>query len=290
MSIQRVAVVTGSSSGIGLETSLTLARNGFHTFATMRNLEEDSKHIMDIAMKENLPIQTIQLDVNNEKSVTDAIERVVIEEGHIDVVVNNAGYDLAGAIEEISFEDMREQFETNFFGAVKVMKEVIPIMRNQRNGKIVNITSMGGRIAIPFHSIYHASKFALEGLSESIQYELEPFGIKIILIEPGAVRSNFWKNMKTAEKPSGSGPESTIDLGYSQMKIKISESLKQVAQSGLHPSEVAKAILEAVTSNNPDFRYAVGKDATMTIEARKNMSDREFGNSIKKQFNLHNIG
>jgi short-subunit dehydrogenase len=290
MSIKGVAVVTGSSSGIGLETSLAFARNGFHTFATMRNLEVDSKHIMNIATKENLPLQAVQLDVNNDKSVKEAINRIVKEKDRIDIVVNNAGYDLAGAIEEISFDDMRAQFETNFFGAVKVMKAVIPIMRNQRNGKIVNITSMGGRIAIPFHSIYHATKFALEGLSESIQYELEPFGIKIILIEPGAVRSNFWKNMKTAAKPSRSESESTTDLPYSQMKIKISESLKQVAQNGIHPSEVAKAILAAITSNNPDFRYAVGQDATMTIEARKNMSDREFGNSIKKQFNLHNIG
>ena len=184
MSIPRVAVVTGSSSGIGFETSLTFARNGFHTFATMRNLEADSKHIMDIATKENLPLQAIQLDVNNEKSVTDAIERIVKEKGYIDVVVNNAGYDLDGAIEEISIDEMRAMFETNFFGAVKVMKAVIPMMRNRMNGKIVNITSVDVRIAFPFDSIYYGAKFALEGLSESIQYELEPFEVKIMLIEP----------------------------------------------------------------------------------------------------------
>ena len=135
----------------------------------------------------NLPLQVIQLDVNDDKSVIDAINRMVREKDRIDIVVNNAGYDLAGNIEEISMDDMRAQFETNFFGAVKVMKAVIPIMRNQRNGKIVNIMSMGGRIAIPCHSVYHGTKFALEGLFKSIQYELEPFGIKIILIEPGAV-------------------------------------------------------------------------------------------------------
>ena len=181
----------------------------------------------------------------------DAVDKIIKEKGNIDVMVNNAGYDLVlGDIEEISMDHMRAQFETNFFGAVKVMKAVIPIMRNQRNGKIVNITSMGGRIAIPFDSIYHGTKFALEGLSKSIQYELEPFGIKIILIEPGAVSPNFWKNMKTAAKPSES--EST-DSPYSQMKIKISEALKQVRQNAIHPSEVAKAILEAVTSDNPDF-------------------------------------
>ena len=170
--------------------------------------------------------------------------------------------------------------------AVRAMQAVIPIMRKQRSGKIVNITSMGGRIAIPLDSIYHATKFALEGLSKSIQYEVEPFGIKIILIEPGAVSSNFWKNMKSATKPSES--EST-DSPYSQMKIKISEALNRAVQNAIHPSEVAKAILEAVTSDNPDFRYAVGKDATMTMEARKNMPDREFQDLLKKQFNLQNV-
>jgi len=275
--------VTGSSSGIGYETSLMLARNGFYVYATVRKLEDGLKDLSDIAMNENLPLQIIQLDVNNDNSVMDAINRIAKEKDRIDVVVNNAGYDLAGAIEEISMDQMRAQFETNFFGAVKVMKAVIPMMRNQRNGKIVNITSMGGRIAVPCHSIYHGTKFALEGLSESIAYELEPFGIKIILIEPGAVVSNFWKNMKAATKPSES---ESADSPYGQMKIKISESLKRTVQNAMHPSEVAKAILEAVTSDNPDFRYLVGKDAAMTMEARKNMSDVKFQDLIKKQFDI----
>jgi short-subunit dehydrogenase len=286
---EQIAIITGSSSGIGYETSLMLARNGFHTYATMRNIEGrgegGSNQITDIAKNENLPLEVIQLDVNSDKSVTEAINRIADEKDRIDVVVNNAGYDLTGAIEEISLDQMRAQFETNFFGAVKVMKSIIPKMRKQRSGKIVNITSMGGRIAIPFHSIYHGTKFALEGLSESIQYELEPFGIKIILIEPGAVGSNFWKNMKTATKPTES--EST-DSPYSQMKTKISESLNQAVQNAMHPSEVAKAILEAISSDNPDFRYPVGKDANMTIEARKNMSDAGFQDLLRKQFNLQN--
>jgi len=267
--------------GIGFETSLTLARNGFYTYATVRKLEEGSRQVIDIAKKENLPLQVIQLDVNNDKSVIDATNSIVKEKGSIDVVINNAGYLLFGAFEDTSIDDIRAQFETNFFGAVRVMQAVIPIMRNQRNGKIVNITSVGGRIAFPFDSIYHGTKFALEGLSESIQYELEPFGIKIILIEPGAVSSNFWKNMKTAAKAT----EST-NSPYSQIENKMSEAVNQMAQNTIHPSEVAKAILEAVTSDTPDFRYVVGKDGTMIIEARKNMSEREFQNLIKKQSNL----
>ena len=123
----RVAVVTGSSSGIGYETALLLARKGFHTFATMRNLEDGSRRITDIAKNENLPLQVIQLDVNNDKSVIDAINRIVSEKGRIDVLVNNAGYDLMGALEETSIYEMKAQFETNFFGAVRVMQAVIPI-------------------------------------------------------------------------------------------------------------------------------------------------------------------
>jgi short-subunit dehydrogenase len=286
-----VAVVTGSSTGIGYETSLTLARNGFHTYATMRKIEgqEGSKHITDIAKKENLPLQVIQLDVNIDKSVVDAINKIVDQEKRIDVVVNNAGYALVGALEETSMDEIKAQFETNFFGAVRVMQTVIPIMRKQQqrssggSSKIVNVTSMGGRIAIPLDSIYHGTKFALEGLSESIQYELEPFGIKIILIEPGAVQSNFWKNLKMATTKTSDAPNNSP---YTQMANSISEAFKQMLQYTIPASEVAKVILQAVTSDNPEFRYVVGKDAAMTLEARKNMSDRDFQNLIKKQFGL----
>jgi short-subunit dehydrogenase len=165
MSVQGVALVTGSSSGIGFETSLALARNGLHTFATMRNLEDGSRQITDITKNENLPLQVIQLDVNNDKSVIDAMNRILKDKDRIDVVVNNAGYALIGAFEENSMEEIKAQFETNFFGAIRVMQAVIPKMRKQRRGKIVNITSMGGRIAVPLDSIYHGTKFALEGLS-----------------------------------------------------------------------------------------------------------------------------
>lgn len=285
MTQKEIAVVTGSSTGIGFETSLTLARNGFHTYATMRMLEgsRGSEQITDIAKRENLPLQVIQLDVDNDKSVSDAINTIVKDNGRIDIVINNAGYALAGPFEETSMKEMKAQFETNFFGAVRVMQGAIPIMREQRRGKIVNITSMGGRIAVPLDSLYHGTKFALEGLSESLQYELEPFGIKIILIEPGAVGSNFWKNLKIASKTSG--PDN-IDSPYKQIVNNVSESFKQMEQNTIHPSEVAKVILQAVLSDNPDFRYVVGKDAAAIIEARKSMPDREFQCFMKDQFNL----
>jgi short-subunit dehydrogenase len=183
-------------------------------------------------------------------------------------------------------EEIKAQFETNFFGAVRVMQAVIPKMRRQRNGKIVNITSMGGRIAIPLDSVYHGTKFALEGLSESIQYEVKAFGIKIILIEPGAIGSNFWKNLKTAAKISGLDNDHSP---YRWLTNNILETLKQIEQNTLPPSEVANTILQAVMVDSPDFRYVVGKDAATLLEARRNTSDREFQDLLKKQFNLENI-
>jgi NAD(P)-dependent dehydrogenase (short-subunit alcohol dehydrogenase family) len=145
-----VAVVTGSSTGIGFETSLTLARNGFYTYATSQKLEEGSNQIIEIAKKENLPLQALQLDVNDEKSVVEGIYGISQEKERIDVAVNNAGYDLMGPLEETSINEIKGQFETNFFGAVRVMQAVIPVMREQRSGKIINITSVGGRIASSF--------------------------------------------------------------------------------------------------------------------------------------------
>jgi short-subunit dehydrogenase len=281
MQDQKVAIVTGSSSGIGFETSLILARNGFHTYATMRNLEgEKTKPLTEAVKNENLQLQAIELDVDNDKSVIDAINTIVEERKRIDVLVNNAGYALGGALEDSSMDEIKAQFETNFFGAVRATKAVLPVMRRQGEGKIVNITSMGGRIAIPLSSSYHGSKFALEGLSESIQYELEPFGIKVILIEPGAVGSNFWRNIKIAKSSSDS------DSPYTQFENKILKAYKEMEQNTISPSVVAKTILDAITSNNPQLRYVVGEDAAKTLEARKNMPDNEFGDLIKKQFGI----
>jgi short-subunit dehydrogenase len=281
MQDQKVAAVTGSSTGIGYETSLILARNGFHTYATMRKLEgEKTKPLTEVAKNENLPLQVIGLDVDNDKSVADAINTIVEERKRIDVLVNNAGYGLGGALEDSSMDEIKVQFETNFFGAVRATKAVLPVMRGQGEGKIVNITSMGGRIAIPLSSSYHGSKFALEGLSESIQYELEPVGIKVILIEPGAVGSNFWKNIKIAKSSSD------FNSPYTQFGNKILKAYKQIEQNTISPSVVAKTILDAVTSNNPQLRYIVGEDAAKTLEARKNMPDNEFGDLIKKQFDI----
>jgi short-subunit dehydrogenase len=267
----KVAIVTGSSSGIGYATSLLLARNRFHTYATMRNIEK-SADIQEIANKERLPLQVIQLDVNDDASIRNSIKRVERENERIDVLVNNAGYGLVGAFEDLSVEEIKSQFETNFFGVIRLTQQVLPIMRKQKSGTIVNVSSGAGRIGFPGMSAYVSSKFALEGLSESMSYELEPFGIKVIIIEPGVIRTNFKKNSVMSKK---SLDNSSISP-YSTIIQKIDSSISSIIEHATPPEEVAKAILHAITSNNPELRYLVGNDMIMMAETKKSMSDEDF--------------
>jgi NAD(P)-dependent dehydrogenase (short-subunit alcohol dehydrogenase family) len=268
---KKVALVTGSSSGIGFETALLLSRSGFHTYASMRNLEK-SKNITEIANRKNLPLQVAQLDVNDDKSVKDAINKIIAEDGRIDVLVNNAGYGLFSPIEDVTLGQVKEQFETNFFGVVRLTKEMLPIMRKQRKGTIVNVSSAVGRFGIPLSSAYVASKFALEGLSESMRYELKEFGINIVIIEPGVIRTNFLENSETAHTTSE--PKSP----YADLIERISKGFGKMMDNGSSPKLVADAILDAITSKEPEIRYVVGDDAESIMKIRKNTSDKEFEN------------
>jgi NAD(P)-dependent dehydrogenase (short-subunit alcohol dehydrogenase family) len=276
----RIAVVTGSSSGIGFETSLILARNGFQTYATMRDPKK-GENIKSIATKENLPIHIEQLDVTDNKSVTNAIQTIVSKAGRIDVLVNNAGYALTGAFEDLAIEEIKAQYETNLFGLIRTSQAVLPIMREQKSGTIVNISSGAGRVGFPGFSAYVSTKFAVEGLSESMAYELEPFGIKVILIEPGVIITNVFMNIVTAKKSQN--PNSP----YSQIMQKMSTSFEHMLENASSsPDLVAKVVLQAVTSENPSLsRYLAGKDVESWIEARRNMSDDEFYKMIKQSFN-----
>src|SRR5438093_10390055 len=181
---QKVAVVTGSSSHMGFEISLTLARNGFLTYATMPNLNKREK-IKSLAEKEKLPLKIVLLDVTNDRTVKNAMQSILAEASRIDVLVNNAGYGLNGAFEDLAMEEIKAQYETNLFGMIRTTQAVLPIMRRQNSGIIVNISSGLGRFGFPGSSAYVSTKFAVEGLSESMSYELEPFGIKVVLVELG---------------------------------------------------------------------------------------------------------
>jgi NAD(P)-dependent dehydrogenase (short-subunit alcohol dehydrogenase family) len=267
-----VAVVTGSSSGIGFETSLLLAKNGFFTYATMRDLDKSSK-IIDLKQKEKLPLEVLKLDVTDDKSVKEAIEKIANEQGTVNILVNNAGYALVGPLEELSIQEFKEQFETNVFGAIRVTQAVLPIMRKQRQGTIVNISSIAGRIGFPLTSAYVSSKFALEGLSESMAYELDQFGTKVILIEPGVIKTNFDNNLKIGKKVSNDRNSPYADIAEKRIA-----GFKPRFENGIPAIEVAKLILKTITSKNvpSESRYLVGNDAFKLLEIRKNRSDKEF--------------
>lgn len=269
-----VAVVTGSSSGIGFETSLLLAKNGFFTYATMRNLDKSNK-IIDLKLKEKLPLEVLKLDVTDDKSVKEAIEKIANEQGTVNVLVNNAGYALVGPLEELSIQEFKEQFETNVFGAIRVTQAVLPIMRKQRHGTIVNISSIAGRIGFPLTSAYVSSKFALEGLSKSMAYEIDQFGTKVILIEPGVIKTNFDHNLKIGKKVSTTNDRNSPYADITERRI---AGFKPRFENGIPAIDVAKVILKAITSKNvpSQSRYLVGNDAFKLMEIRKNRSDKEF--------------
>jgi NAD(P)-dependent dehydrogenase (short-subunit alcohol dehydrogenase family) len=272
---KKVAVVTGSSSGIGHEISLILARNGFTTYATMRNLQKGSD-LKSIAEDEKLPLHFAQLDITDENSVKKAIQTIHNEIGRIDILVNNAGYGLTGAFEDLSIDEIKTQYETNVFGLIRTTQQVLPIMRKQRSGLIVNISSGAGRFGYPTGSAYVSTKFAVEGLSESMSYELEPFGIKVILIEPGVIKTNFFNSSVLAKKSQD--PNSP----YASLMKGLESGVKKMMENGSTPQYVAQVVLDAVTNENPKLRYLAGKDVQQWIEAKSKMSDEEFANMMKQ--------
>ena len=271
--MEKVAVVTGSSSGIGFETALALAREGYYTYATMRDTKKGNP-IKEIAKKENLNLEVLELDVDKDQTVHTAINKILKEKNRIDVLVNNAGYGLFGCLEDLSMEELKAQFETNFFGVVRVCQAVIPVMRKQKSGIIVNVSSVAGRIGFPVSPAYISSKFALEGLSESMRYELLPFGINTIIIEPGVIKTNFMSSVKKSMK---------TDSVYKDITNKVISGIGMMAEMGTPAQEVARTIIKAIKSENPLPRYTVGNDAAMFLEAKKTKTDLEFENYIKKE-------
>jgi NAD(P)-dependent dehydrogenase (short-subunit alcohol dehydrogenase family) len=275
MNDQKVVIVTGSSSGIGLESALLLARNGYVTYATMRSPEKDTT-IKTAAQKEGLPVMAVQLDVNDDNSVKNAVDHIISEAGRIDVLVNNAGYSLGGALEDLSMEEIKSQYETNLFGLIRVTQAVLPTMRRQRSGRILNLSSGAGIFGYPGGSAYVSTKFAVEGLSESIAYELEPFGIKVILIEPGFIKTNFANAMVVAKKAQN--PASS----YTELMQRIMASASELAKNASSAELVANIILDAASNPNPRLRYLAGKDVESWAAGKKNMDELEFFNMIKR--------
>ena len=273
--ISKVALVSDSSAGIGHETALVLSRNGYDTYAGIRDLTL-ARELLHVAKEEKLPLRIVQLDVNSDSSVNLGVKKVLREQNRIDLLVNNLGYILLGCFEDVSMNEMKAQFETNFYGTVRTAQAVLPVMRKHRSGIIINISSIAGRIGFPVSSAFVSSQFAVEGLSESMRFELEPLGIYVSIIEPGMVRiTNFPNSMVIANNAKISSSP------YSKITHKLTGNIEQMIEMGISPEEVAHTILKAVQSKPPLPRYLVGNDAAMITENRKSMTDMEFEKYLK---------
>ena len=262
-STSRAALITGCSTGIGRATALALLAKGFTVYATARRLES----IEDLAA---LGCRTLTLDVTSEESMVAAVAAVEAEHGHVEVLVNNAGYALQGPVEETSLDAVRAQFETNVFGLTRLCQLVLPGMRAARSGRIVNIGSMGGRFTFPGGAFYHASKHAVEAISDALRLEVAPFGVHVALVQPGPVVSAFVDSavdsVDVTDGPYAEFNQQLVDR-YRQAYDGSSSNLE------ISPEKVADVIASAATSSRPRSRYAVGAMAKTLITTRRLLPD-----------------
>jgi short-subunit dehydrogenase len=264
--MSQTVLVTGASSGIGAAVARLFHARGFTVFGTTRANPVSSAEFT-----------LLSLDVTSDNSVKDCFDQIMSRTGRIDILVNNAGYALNGAAEETSLAEAKEQFETNFFGAVRTINTVLPSMRKARAGRIINIGSLVGLIAVPYSAFYCATKFALEAYSESLWYELKPFGIAVSLIEPGFVRTSISNAARLAARalPAYDGP-----------RDRVVAAIKDGVEKGCSPELVAKSVFHAATSRNPHLRYRVGSDALWLPRLRKAVPWNFFASGLRRQFAL----
>lgn len=265
-----VALVTGCSSGFGLLSSIELARAGFRVFATMRNVGK--REALDrAAAKAGVSIDVVSLDVLDAASIEAALAAVRASAGGIDVLVNNAGYGLGGFAEDVSIGELREQFDTNFFGLVAVTQAVLPAMRERRSGRIINLSSIGGRVAVPGLSAYCSSKFAVEGWSEALRYECLPFGVHVSIIEPGSFKTDIWANQRLAKRAQDP------DSPYREQSDRILKVLaRMLEKNDADPEDVSRLVARVARAPRPSLRYLVGKDAWAELTAKTILPGRTF--------------
>jgi len=279
-----VALVTGASSGFGLLAAVELARRGLRVFGSMRDPARADR--LRTALDEaSLPAEIIRLDVTRPEHIEEAVSSIEEIAGGVDVLVNNAGYGLGGAVEDITLDELREQFETNFFGLVALTKRVLPGMRERRRGRIINVSSIAGRIAFPGVAAYSASKFAVEGFSESLRHELLPFDVYVALVEPGTFRTDiFDRNRRVAARSAD--PSSP----WAEVTRKISAVVDgRVERSTADPRDVARVIAEIATAARPRLRHLVGRDARAQKLLARLLPDRLWESAVGRVTGLSDM-
>lgn len=269
---KRTALVTGASSGMGKEIAKRLIKDGFQVYVAARSVEK----MGDLA---KLGARTLRMDISKDAEIKAAVDTILEEAGGVDVLVNNAGFGLYGPVEEVGIDEARYQFEVNLFGAARLTQLLLPKMREKRSGTIVNITSMGGKIYTLLGAWYHATKHALEGWSDSLRLELAPFGIKVVVVEPGLIETGFGDVVANGLlKRSGSGP-------YAKLTQAVAKSTLDAYGHGrgTSPTVIADVVSKAVKEAKPRTRYVAGKYALPMIKIREWFGDRMFDRVIMSQ-------
>jgi short-subunit dehydrogenase len=265
-------LITGASSGIGEETAKKLLEQGYTVYVAARRLEK-------MRGLEELGAHAIEMDITREEDIVAAVDRITAEQGGIDILINNAGFGMYGAMEDTTLDDARYQFEVNLFGLARLTQLALPYMREQGAGKIVNISSMGGKIYTPLGSWYHATKHALEGWSDCLRLELAPFGIDVIIIEPGAIQTEFGDVMV--------GPllERSGSSAYADLARRVADATRNSYEDGKAspPSLIASVISKSLKSGRPRTRYATGKYARPVMALRRWFGDRIYDRAIMSQ-------
>jgi NAD(P)-dependent dehydrogenase (short-subunit alcohol dehydrogenase family) len=271
-------LITGCSSGIGRATATHLAQRGHTVYASARRLDA-------IADLEADGCRLLELDVTDEASMSAAVATVEAEQGAVGALINNAGYSQSGAIESVPLDDVRRQFETNVFGLVRMCQLVLPKMRAQCSGRIVNVSSIGGTLVFPGGGIYHATKFAVEALSDALRFEVKGFGVQVVVVEPGIIRTGFADAVSSALPQSeGAGPYASFNAAVEQSTHNAYEKGSLVGRFGGEPEAVAKVIERAITAKSPKTRYRVTPSARLLIPSRGLMTDRTWDRLMSTQF------
>lgn len=270
--MKKVILITGASSGMGKATALHLIEQGHTVYGAARRVEK-------MADLEKAGGHAIAMDITKQEDIDKAVSEVLDREKHIDVLINNAGYAIYGAVEDTSIEDARRQFEVNIFGLAAITKAVLPNMRERKSGTVINISSMGGKIYTPLGAWYHATKHALEGWSDCLRLELKQFNIDVVIVEPGIINTEFGDVMAAPMlERSGEGP-------YADLTKKLGVAVKDSYENGggSSPEVIAKVIEKAINSKKPKTRYVAGKLAKPMIFLRGLLSDRLFDKAVMSQ-------
>jgi NAD(P)-dependent dehydrogenase (short-subunit alcohol dehydrogenase family) len=268
-----VALVTGGSSGIGESTARALLAKGFVVYAVARRVDR-------MATLASEGVRVFAMDVTDDASMVAGIDRIVAEQGRIDVLVNNAGYGSYGAVEDVPIDEARRQFEVNVFGLARLVQLVTPHMRSRRSGRIINISSIGGKFYEPFGAWYHATKFAVEGFSDSLRMELRPFGIQVVLIEPGPIRTE-WNEIARDSLLERSGDGAYA--GWARKAHDVMERFDEPSRAST-PEEVADKIVKAALARRPAARYPVGRGARVITTSRDLLPDRIFDEVVSRTY------